>query len=159
LIARLANFRWKQLYLCFFLFLLGCSTFSQRSLPPLDTSAAGWKSRQGQALWQRAHDQPEIAGDVVISVHPQAGSHVQFSKTLPILTARLAPEGWEFHTIPENKRYSAGGKPPRRIVWLQFLQALEGREISERWNVAHPSDQYIVLEDPHSGERLEVRFQ
>jgi hypothetical protein len=44
-------------------------------------------------------------------------------------------------------------------VWLQFLQALEGREISERWNVAHPSDQYIVLEDPHSGERLEVRFQ
>jgi hypothetical protein len=159
LIPRLSNFECKQIYLCFFLILLGCGTLSRRSLPPLDTSGSGWNTRQGQALWKRAHDQPEIAGDVVISVHPQAGSFAQFSKTLPILTARLAPEGWEFHTVPENKRYSAGGKPPRRIVWLQLLQALEGREISDRWRVAKPSDQYIVLEDPHSGERLEVRFQ
>ena len=153
----------KRFLLCFSLFvvltLVGCSTLSQRSLPPLDTSTPGWNTRQGQALWERSQDDPEIAGDVVISVHPQAGSFVQFSKTLPLLTARISPEGWEFHTIPENKRYSSGGKPPRRIVWLQLLQALEGREISERWSVAHPSDRYIVLEDPHSGERLEVRFQ
>jgi hypothetical protein len=158
LILSVANCRWKQIYLCFFLLLLGCSTLSQRSLPPLDTSAPGWKTGQGQALWKAPKDRPEIAGDVVISVHPELGSFIQFSKTLPILTARLAPEGWEFHTIPENKRYSAGGKPPRRIVWLQLLRALDGREISDHWNVAHPSDQYIVLEDPDSGERLEVRF-
>ena len=159
MIPRPANFRWKQIHVCFCLVLLGCGTLSQRSLPPLNTSGPDWKTRQGQALWKRAHTQPEIAGDVVISVHPQTGSFVQFSKTLPILTARIAPEGWEFHTVPENKRYSSGGKPPRRIVWLQLLQALEGREISERWRVAKPSDEYIVLEDPHSGERLEVRFQ
>lgn len=94
-----------------------------------------------------------------MSAHPQAGSYVQFSKTFPILSARLAPEGWEFHNIAEDKRYSGGGNPPRRIVWLQMLRVLEGREISDRWTVARPSDRYIALEDPHTGERLEVSFQ
>lgn len=139
--------------------LVGCAALPQKKLPPLDTSAPGWKVRQGQALWKPAEDKPEIAGDVVISMHPQAGAYVQFSKTLPVLSARLAPEGWEFHTIPEDKHYSGGGAPPRRIVWLQMLRVLEGREISDRWTVAHPSDLYISLEDPFAGERLEIRFQ
>lgn len=137
----------------------GCSTIAHRDLPPLDTSAPGWKISQGQALWKPEEGKPEIAGDVVVSTHPQAGSYVQFSKTLPILSARLAAEGWEFQTIPENKRYSGGGKPPKRIVWLQLLRVLEGRAISDQWIVAHPSDLFIALENPHTGERLEVRFQ
>ena len=139
--------------------LVSCAALPQKKLAPLDTSGPGWTVRQGQALWKPGDDKPEIAGDVVVSIHPSAGSYVQFSKTLPILSARLAPEGWEFHTIPEDKRYSGGGNPPRRIVWLQMLRALEGREISDRWTVAHPSDLYISLEDPFSGERLEIRFQ
>lgn len=141
------------------LVLAGCAALPQKALPPLNTSAPGWNVQQGQALWKPAEDKPEIAGDVVVSTHPQAGSYVQFSKTLPILSARLAPEGWEFHAIPEDKRYSGGGKPPRKLVWLQMLRVHEGQEISERWTVARPSDQFIVLEDPFTGERLEVRFQ
>ncbi|MGZ8938010.1 MAG: hypothetical protein ACXW32_02235, partial [Limisphaerales bacterium] len=67
--------------------------------------------------------------------------------------------GWELHAIAQNKRYSGGGKPPRRIVWLQLLRALDGQELSERWLVAKPSEAYIALEDPHTGERLELTFQ
>jgi len=128
-------------------------------LPPVDTSSPGWTVRQGQALWRTENEKPEVAGDVVLSSHPQAGSFIQFSKTLPILSARITPEGWEFQTIPENKRYSGRGKPPRRIVWLQLLRVLEGQEISDRWTVAKPSSDYLLLEDLHTGERLEVRFQ
>ena len=127
-------------------------------LPPVDTSSAGWTVRQGQALWRTEDEKPEIAGDVVLSSHPHDGSFIQFSKTLPILSARIAPKGWEFETIPENKRYSGRGTPPRRIVWLQLLRVLEGAEISDRWTVAKPSPDYVLLEDLHSGERLEVRF-
>jgi hypothetical protein len=154
------SWRFSQFIVALTSFLLvGCAALPQKKLQPLDTSAPGWTVRQGQALWKPGEDKPEIAGDVVVSLHPTAGSYVQFSKTLPILSARLTPEGWEFHTIPEDKRYSGGGNPPRRIVWLQMLRVLEGREISDRWTVAHPSDLYISLEDPFSGERLEIRFQ
>lgn len=137
----------------------GCATTNQRSAVPLDTSAPGWTTRQGQAVWQPAGKDPEIAGDVVISSHPQSGAYVQFSKTLPILAATLGPTGWELHAIAQNKRYAGRGKPPRRIVWLQLLRALDGQELSERWLVAKPSDAYIALEDPHTGERLELTFQ
>ena len=137
----------------------GCATTSQHSIAPIYTSTPGWTTRQAQAVWQPAGKDPEIAGDVVISSHPRSGAYVQFSKTLPILSATLTPTAWEFSAIPENKRYSGRGKPPRRIVWLQLLRALEGRELSDRWLVAKPSDAYIALEDPHTGERLELRFQ
>jgi hypothetical protein len=128
-------------------------------LPPLDTSGPGWTIRQGQALWRPENGKPEIAGDVVLSSHPEAGSFVQFSKTLPIVSARIAPDGWDFEVIPQHKHYSGRGKPPRRIVWLQLLRVLEGQEISDRWTVAKPSADYLLLEDLDSGERLEVRFQ
>ncbi len=140
-----------------FLIFAGCRTSG--SLPVVDLTAPGWTVRQGQAVWQPDGDKPDIAGDVVISTHPSGGSYVQFSKTLPILSARIGPAGWEFETIPEKKRYSGSGTPPRRIVWLQLLRALEGQEISQRWKVANPSPQFIALEDEHSGERLAVQLQ
>jgi hypothetical protein len=143
----------------FTLWLAGCAALPQKTLPPLDTSGPGWEVRQGQALWKPGNEDPEIAGDVVVSLHPSAGAYVQFSKTLPILSARLVPEGWEFHTIAEDKRYSGGGSPPNRIVWLQMLRVLDGQKISDRWSVAHPSDLFVSLQDSFKGEHLEIRFQ
>jgi hypothetical protein len=96
---------------------------------------------------------------VIVATHPSGGSYVQFSKTLPILSARLSPGGWEFEASSENKRYAGRGKPPARIVWLQMLRALEGQEISGRWIIARPSAEYIALENQNKGERLQVYFQ
>jgi hypothetical protein len=148
-----------SLCLAIALILGGCAALPAAHLPALDTSASGWTVRQGQALWRTENGKPEIAGDVVLSSNPQAGSFIQFSKTLPIVSGRIAPEGWEFSAVPQNKHYSGRAKPPRRIVWLQLLRVLEGQEISNRWTVAKPSPDYILLEDLDSGERLEVRFQ
>lgn len=136
---------------------MGCQ--STAPLPPLDLSSPGWRVQQGQAVWKPGEGKPEIAGDLVLSRHPSGDAFVQFSKTLPIVSGRLSPNRWQIEFPPENKRYSGGGNPPRRIVWLQMLRALEGARISERWTVSRPSDKYIALEDFHSGERLEVHFQ
>ena len=135
----------------------GCST------PPkaeaVDLSAPGWTVRQGQALWKPGADKPEIAGDVVVSTHPTAGSYIQFSKTLPIVSGRITSAGWEFENIAENKRYSGGGKPPKAIVWLQLLRAIDGQDISDRWTVARPSSDFVTLEDEFRGERLQIQVQ
>ena len=136
--------------------LAGC--VSRQPLPPLDTSAPGWTVRQGQALWRPDEDKPEVVGDVVLSVHPQAGMFVQVSKTLPILSARLAPDAWEFNAIAQQKVYSGGGSPPDRISWLQALLVIDGAEAASRWSVARPSDKYLLLENSHTGERLELKF-
>lgn len=136
--------------------LAGCATPAP---PTVDLSDPGWKVRQGQALWRPEANKPEIAGDVVLSTHPSGASFIEFTKTLPIVSARLSPGRWEIHFIPENKEYSGGGNPPKRLVWLQLIRAVEGREIPSRWKVAYPSHQFIALADDRTGERLEVHFR
>ena len=136
-----------------------CASPAARQAAAVDPSGPGWTVRQGQALWKPETDKPEIAGEVVLSTHPSAGSYVQFSKTLPILSGRIGPAGWEFDATAENKRYSGRGNPPKRIVWLQLLRVLEGQEVSERWTVARPSNDFVTLENQFTGERLEIRLQ
>lgn len=138
--------------------LCGCASSPKQSAP-VDLSAPGWQMRQGQAVWRPGSDKPEIVGDVVLSTHSSGAAQVQFSKTLPIATGRLSAEGWSIDFPPQNKSYSGRGNPPKRLVWLQMLRALEGVKAPERWKVIHPSKDFIALEDPESGERLEVHFQ
>ncbi|HEX7861655.1 MAG TPA: hypothetical protein VF773_15065 [Verrucomicrobiae bacterium] len=156
MISKQARAFGPRLLFCAVLFCTGC--VSNRPLPPFDTSAPGWSVRQGQALWRPDEDKPEIVGDVVLSTHPDAGTFVQFSKTVPILSARLAPSAWEFNAIAQQKVYSGRGSPPDRIAWLQALLVLEGAEAASRWTVARPSDKYLLLENSHTGERLELRL-
>lgn len=128
-------------------------------LPPLDLSAPGWQVRQAQAVWKPGAEKPEIAGDLVLSSHPSGGTYLQFSKTLPLVSARLTGTAWEVEFPPEQKRYSGRGNPPKRIVWLQLIRALDGGRISDRWRVVRPSTQFMALQNDESGERLEVHFQ
>ena len=138
-------------------FLCGCATSGP--MAPLDMSAPGWDVRQGQAVWKPDSKKPEIAGDVVLATNPNGNSYVQFSKTMPIVSAQRRPRGWEVEFPPENKRYSGGGDGPNRIVWLQLLKAIEGREVTGDWRLSHPSEKFIALENEESGERLEVQFE
>lgn len=144
-------------YLAIFILWAGCAT--RGPMPPLDLNGPGWQLRQGQAVWKKETGKPEIAGDVVIATNPNGNSYVQFSKTLPLLSARRAPQGWQFDVPPENKHYSGSGEGPKRIVWLQLLSALEGREPRGYWKLIHPSDDFLALENDETGERLEVHFQ
>ena len=134
----------------------GCQTTAP--LAPVDLSGPGWETRQGQAIWRSGHEQPEIAGDVVIATHPTGSAYFLFSKTLPIVSGRIGPRQWAFEIPGEDRRYSGRGRPPKRLVWLQLLRALEGGEVPDRWRLIHPSDRFIALENDHTGERVEVQF-
>jgi hypothetical protein len=147
----------KLIFLVAVLLPIGCGT--PAPAPAVDLSAPGWQVQQGQALWKPDAKKPEIAGDVVLSTHPTAGTYLQFSKTLPIVNARLGAGRWEIEFPPENKQYSGGGNPPKRLVWLQIIRAIDGQKISDRWRVIRPSDRFVALENDETGERLEVHFQ
>jgi len=125
----------------------------------VDLKSPGWHVRQGQALWKPDAKKPEIVGDFLLATNPDGNSFVQFSKTFPIVTAQTNPRGWSAEFPPENKHYAGRGMGPKRIVWLQLLRALEGSAPTGYWRVAHPSKEFIVLENEERGERLEVHFQ
>jgi hypothetical protein len=135
----------------------GCA--SSGPMAPLDLSAPGWQVKQGQAIWKPETKKPEITGDIVLATNPNGTSYVQFSKTLPIVSAQTTSEGWAVEFPPENKHYSGRGNGPKKIVWLQLLKVIEGRELGEYWQLVHPSSDFVALENEESGERLEVHFQ
>lgn len=135
--------------------ILGCrapAPFGQ-----VDLSVPSWKGRTGQALWRPGREKPEIVGDLIVAKNDDGRAYAQFSKALPIATARLSPGGWEADFPPQDKHYSAPGRPPKRIVWLQLLRVLNGQTASANWITQEKSDEF-VLEDPTTGERLEVHF-
>jgi hypothetical protein len=144
-------------FILFITFFLGCATTGP--MAPLDMSAPGWEVRQGQAIWRPDNKKPEIAGEIVLATNPNGNSYVQFSKTIPIVSAQSSPDRWEAEFSPENKHYSGSGAGPARLVWVQLLRAIEGRELKGDWRLIHPSNDFIALEDDDSGERLEVHFQ
>ena len=132
---------------------------SPPAAPAADLAAPGWQVRQGQALWKPGRGQPEIAGDLILSSHPSGGVYLQFSKTLPLVSARITGRRWEIEFPPENKRYSGGGDPPKRLIWLQLIRAIDGGALPDRWKVIRPSANFIALENEETSERLEVHFQ
>jgi hypothetical protein len=139
------------------LVLLGCA--STAPIERVDLSAPGWEIRQGQALWKADEEKPEIAGDIVLSTHPSGADYLQFSKTLPLLSAHLDVSGWAIEFTPENKRYSGKGLPPKRVGWLQVMRALRGETLHKPWRLIYPSPDFIAVENDASGERLEIHFQ
>jgi hypothetical protein len=140
--------------LCLALFVAGCATTAP--IPPLDLNAPGWQVRQAQAIWKPGADKPEIVGDLVISTN-QNSAYLQFSKTLPIASARTEPEFWQVEFPPQNRRYSGRGAGPKQIVWLQLLHAVTGRQVAKPWSVQR-AEQTLLLENGTSGEHLEVHF-
>ena len=135
--------------------LLGCA--SGPPLAPVDLTAPGWRMREGQAIWKPGADAPELVGDIVLATY-STGSYVRFSKTLPIVNARWEGDRWEAEFPPQNKRYSGGGNPPKRIAWFNLLKGMEGRELPEDWIFSEGADGSALLVNHKTGERLEVHF-
>lgn len=147
--------RWS-LSICL-LILAGC--VSSRKFSPVDFNSPGWTVKQGQAIWKPEINKPEIAGDVVLATNPDGNAFVQFSKSFPLVTARLEPPYWTVEFATQQKRYSGKGKGPERIVWLQLLHLIESAAPGKHWQVEHPSSDSIALENRERGERLQVYFQ
>src|SRR5436190_1004987 len=74
-------------------FLVGCRT---APLPPVNLHEPGWTVREGQAVWKRDQNTPEIAGEVLLATRPDGCTFVQFTKTpFPMIIAQTTTNHWQ----------------------------------------------------------------
>jgi len=158
------NARQKNLYLRFagrfslmfgFLFLaILCGCLTLPPLPKADLSQPGWNIRQGEAVWKPDRKSPEIAGEILLATRADGSSFVQFIKTpFPFAITQTTSNEWQAEFPPQNKRFTAPGKPPARIIWFQLVNALTDKPLARGWTW-HDSGTNWLLKSS-SGESLE----
>ena len=120
-------------------FLAGCNTLPPQ--PPMNLTEAGWVVRQGQAVWRTSTNSAEIAGDLMVAMHSDGRSLVQFTKPpLPLVTAQRFTNGWHAQFFAQKRTYSGRGEPPDRILWLHLPDALAGRHGTTNWFLARTGE-------------------
>lgn len=135
--------------------LTGCVSTTAPPLPKANLSEPGWTVQEGQAVWHRKPAEPEIAGDLLLATRPDGSAFVQFSKAaLPFLIARINPGEWQVEAPTQNKRYLGHGKPPKRVIWFQLVDALTGKPLARGWHWNNTGTNWR-LENSSSGESLE----
>jgi hypothetical protein len=134
----------------------GCHTVGP--LPPVDLKAPGWSVREGQAVWHRGEG-IEIAGEVLVALVPDGDrAWVQFMKTpFPIVQGQVVKSAWELEIPTENRRYSAPGHPPKRLLWLQLPRILRG-EAPPKGLLWQTNSTGWKLANLNSGESIEGYF-
>ena len=129
---------------------------SASPLPPVSLSEPGWTIRQGQAIWRRHHDAPDIAGELLVATHRDGRALLQFTKTpVPFLTAQTSSNAWQIQFVAENRIYSGRGTPPARLGWLQLTRCLNGISPPLSWRWQKFEEGRWRLENKTSGELLE----
>jgi hypothetical protein len=132
---------------------LGCRTGPPPV--PVDLSQAGWHLRQGQALWRSKQQAPEIAGEIVLATNQNARAFIEFIKNpLPLLSAEINPGGWHIEFIPEKRSFSGRGRPPRRLLWLQLLRALQDLPPPAGVQFKKAEQGEFHIEDTRTGESI-----
>lgn len=135
----------------------GCRTGAP--FPPVNFNEPGWTVRQGQAVWKRGRNMPEIAGEIIVATGPDGRAFVQFSKNpFPLLIAQSTATTWQVETPTDNKRYSGHGKPPKRLIFLYVPRALAGLSLPRDWSWQKLENNGWRLQNAANGESLEVYF-
>ena len=161
-----ATFRGFPAWSCFrslrFLLILSLAFTACQSLshlPAVDLKQPGWTVREGQAVWTRQRGAPEIAGEIVVATQLDGRAFVQFSKNgFPLLLAQSTPHEWSVELPTENKHYSGGGAPPKRLMLLYLPSALRGGALPRGWKWQHLDNNSWRLENASNGESLEGYF-
>jgi hypothetical protein len=136
--------------------LLGCRTAAP--LPKVNLSEPGWMIRQGQAVWRPDKRGPEIAGEILLAMRGGDQTFVQFTKTpFPFVVAQTSNRVWQIEFPPRNKRYSAHGEPPARLIWLQLARSFSTATSTSKWSW-HNDGRNWRLENASTGESLEGYF-
>src|SRR5258706_8011058 len=139
--------------------LLAASLSSGCRLLPLlqsvDLKEPGWSVKQGQAVWRFAKNKPEIAGEILLATKGATQTYVQFTKgPFTMMTGQITPRGWQIELADTNKRYSAPGKPPSRIILLQLPALLAGAPPPAGWSWQRHENNWRI-ENKKNGEFLE----
>lgn len=104
--------------------LAGCAT-APMSGPEV---GADWQVRTGQAVWTPPGRAMGIAGELMVATNAAGDFVVEFAKPpFTIATARREEARWQVEFPAEEKRYGGRGRGPGRILWLQFVPAIQGR--------------------------------
>jgi hypothetical protein len=145
---------WARIFCAFLPVLAGCRLVPR--LPPVDLSAAGWKTYQGQAVWRTERNAPEIAGELLLATNSTGSAFVQFTKTpLPFIVAQSTASAWELHSVPDNKTYSGRGAPPVKALWLWLPVCLAGAPPQGSLSWQRLENNGWRLENRATGEFLE----
>jgi hypothetical protein len=135
----------------------GCRTAPP--LPPADFSAPGWCVQQGQAVWKPSSRRPELAGDLLLATNANGNFFVQFSKMpFPLATAQVSHGQWQIEFGADKFSWRGRGTPPDRFAWFQLPRALRDANAGNNWKFTHPDSSSWRLENPRTGETLEVEF-
>ena len=131
--------RWLAAGIAALVPLAGCNTLPPQ--PPMNLAEEGWVVRQGQAVWRTSTNSPEIAGDLMVAMHRDGRSLVQFTKPpLPFVTAQRFTNGWQAQFFAQKRTYSGRGEPPDRILWLHLPDGLIRRHTSTNWFLTHAAE-------------------
>jgi hypothetical protein len=98
----------------------------------------------------------EIAGELVVAMHPDSRSLVQFIKTpLPFVVAQATLDSWQVQFVPQNKFYSGRGQPPAQLIWLHLPQCLRGGAPPRNLSWRRLENHGWRLENRSTGESVE----
>jgi len=130
-----------------------------RSVPPQkpwDLSEPDWTVREGQAAWKATPKDPEIAGDLLVAMHPDGRSLVQFTKPpLPFVVAQQDTNSWQIQYFAQNKIYRGHRRPPERIVWLHLPANLVSSQPDSDWVLMRERGGNWQFTNSLNGENLE----
>ena len=117
----------------------------------------GWTVHRGQGLWRANRSAPEIAGEVLVAIHPREPAVVQFAKPpFNLVAARVAASAWEVEFPAEQKHYRGGGDPPHRLIWPFIPAIIEGGPRPKNWTVFESAKGHWQFENIKTGERLQL---
>ena len=134
---------------------VGCSRVV--SLPEVDLDDPKWTIWEGQALWTPRSDLNALAGDLIVGRTENEDILVSFSKSpFPIFTCQSTGTRWRIDFIDKGRSYSGFGRPPKRFVWFQLPDLLEGASPPKHWDVGEETDNDWLLFNRKTGEKIRV---
>ncbi len=135
--------------------LVGCSRIV--SLPEVDLDDPKWTIWEGQALWTPRSDLTALAGDLIVARTEDEDVLVSFSKSsFPIFTCQTTGTRWRIDFIDKGRSYSGLGRPPKKFVWFQLPELLEGASPPKHWEVNEKTDNEWLLLNRKTGEKIRV---
>jgi hypothetical protein len=145
--------------------LTGCALTGRGKAEPLmDFSTPDWTIREGQAVWKPKPADAGIAGDLLVAMSQDGRTVIQFTKTpLPIVTAQVRSNFWQFTVAAQQRTYRGSGPPPEGLLWLQLPDGLIGRHSSTNWYFARTKEdgwhfENLVTEESLDGYLNTVRL-
>src|SRR6185503_1500967 len=144
----------SQLHWLFWLVsVLGCGACRTLPLAPANLSEPGWTIREVQAVWRPKTEAPEIAGELLVAIHRNGETFLQFAKSpLPLVVARTTTNRWQIEFITDHREFSGHGQPPPRFGWLHLARCVAGTAPPAKWHWENFPDARWRLENWSSGE-------